>query len=89
MTKKITWPHEVVYNSQDQLAGYDDMGIALFINGYLTVLGVGSDEVKFHAHPFTGGNGRCRELQLDVCEKLPCIMATADRTGQGHMVGWI
>ena len=29
VTRKITWPHEVVYTSQGQLAVYDDMSVAL------------------------------------------------------------
>ena len=36
----------MVYNSQGQPAVYDDMSVALFINGYLTVLGEESDEVR-------------------------------------------
>ena len=46
ISKKITWPHEVVYNRQGQPVVYNDMGIAQFVNGYLTVLGEESDEVK-------------------------------------------
>ena len=46
VTTKITWPHKVVYNSQSQPAVYDDMGIALFVNASLTVLGEESDEGK-------------------------------------------
>ena len=29
VTRKLTWPHEVVYTSQGQPAVYDDMGVAL------------------------------------------------------------
>ena len=46
VSKKIIWPHEVVYNSKGQPAVYDDMCIALLVNGYPTVLGEESDEVK-------------------------------------------
>ena len=46
VTTTITWPHEVVYNCQGELAVYDDMSIALFVNGYLIILGEECNEVK-------------------------------------------
>ena len=36
----------MVYNNWGQLAVYDNMGVALFVNGYLTGLGEESDEIK-------------------------------------------
>ena len=34
---KITWPHELVYMAAGQPAMYDELSIALFISGYLSV----------------------------------------------------
>ena len=44
-TKRITWPHEVVYTSQGQPAIYEELNTVLYVNGYITVL---MEEVKEH-----------------------------------------
>ena len=38
VNKKVVWPHKVVFTTQGQPPVYSDMSIALFMNGYLTVL---------------------------------------------------
>ena len=37
VTKRITWPHKVVYSSQGQPTIYDEISAMLFVNGYLTI----------------------------------------------------
>ena len=48
VTKRITWPHEVIYTSQGEPAIYEELSAVLFINGYLTVLVEYTEEVKGH-----------------------------------------
>ena len=36
--KRVKWPHEMVFTSQGQPPVYREMSLALFINGYLSVL---------------------------------------------------
>ena len=88
VTRKITWPYEVVYNRHVQLAVYDDMSIALLKfcqclpcsarRGMLQSEGV-------YAHSFTRANGRHGCVWLEMCEELPRGLAPADRRGQGHV----
>ena len=44
----MTWPHRVVYNSEGQIAVYEEMSSILFVNGYLTIKGEKTEEVKGH-----------------------------------------
>ena len=44
--KRGVWPHEVVYTSEEQQPVYSVMSIALFINGYLTVLAEEAEDKK-------------------------------------------
>ena len=32
---KVTWPHEVVYTSEEKPASYQDLSIPLFVQGFL------------------------------------------------------
>ena len=38
VTKKVVWPHEVVDTTHAQTPVYSEMGRALFVNGFLTLL---------------------------------------------------
>ena len=44
--KRVVWLHEVVYTTQGQPPVYSDMSLALFVNGYLTVLAEEAEEKK-------------------------------------------
>ena len=46
VTKRIQWPREMVFTSQGQPQVYWEMSLALFINGYLSVLAEESDTSK-------------------------------------------
>ena len=38
ITRKVVWPHEVVFTTQGQPPVYSEMSLALFVNGYLTCI---------------------------------------------------
>ena len=40
VTKQVGWPHEMVVTNQGQPPIYQEMSIALFVNGYLAVVAV-------------------------------------------------
>ena len=45
---RVTWPHEMVYMAEGQLAIYDDLSITLFVSVYLTVMAMEKAPVKAH-----------------------------------------
>ena len=44
--RRVVWPHEMVYTMEGQPPVYSDMSIALFMNGYLTVLTAEAEDNK-------------------------------------------
>ena len=43
---QVTWPHELIYTHSDQPAIYDQLSSMAFVNGYLAVMALESDQVK-------------------------------------------
>ena len=60
VVKKLTWPHELVYTAVGQPAVYEDLPVALFVNGYLTVM----ETIKPDLKPIMGKH--LRELIADA-----------------------
>ena len=46
VTMKVIWPHKVLLTTQGQPPVYREMSLALFVNGYLTVLSEESEDNK-------------------------------------------
>ena len=38
VVRRVTWPHEVVYTMAWKPAAYQDMSLALFVQGYMIIM---------------------------------------------------
>ena len=52
VVKCITWPHEVVYSAAGKPSAYEELSIALLVQGYLIVMEgeEGSNKYKMATH---------------------------------------
>ena len=46
VVKDVSWPHEVIFTSEGKPAGYEELSVISFVQGYLTVINTPKQDIK-------------------------------------------